>query len=160
MTTYKAGDKFIIEIETHYNHSGEQNSARPLNDHDGADVSTLYRIRGFKSLVFDAEGLKKLQPLEEMTAEEYLNIKQFYCMREFKENGVLEKNLPDWCRSDFRDPENSIKQIEKLRGEYKKAKLEADRMNDINYELEDVIAEYGIDDVRKALEARTDCPWK
>lgn len=28
---YKAGDKFIIEIETHYNHSGEKNSARPLD---------------------------------------------------------------------------------------------------------------------------------
>ena len=148
---YKAGDKFIIEIETHYNHSGEKNSTRPLNDNDGANVSELYRIRGFKSLVFDEEGLKKLEPLEDMTAEEYLNIKKYYCEKQFKE-GWCVKDLPDWCLEDFRCPENSIKQIEHLRGEYKKAKCEAERMMDIRYDLEDVIAEYGIDDVRKALE--------
>lgn len=150
---YKAGDKFIIEIETHYNHSGEKNSTRSLNDSDGADVPTLYRVRGFKSLVFDEDGLSRLQPLNEMTAEEYLNIKQFYCMREFKEHGMMQRDLPDWCISDFRCPENSIEQIEKLRHEYNLAKLESDRMEDIRYELEDVISEYGIDDVRKALDS-------
>ena len=149
---YKAGDKFIIEIETRYNHSGEKTSTRPLNDNDGADVSTLYRVRGFKSLVFDADGLKKLEPLEGMTAEEYLNIKQFYCMREFRENGKYVKDLPMWCLEDFRYPENSIEQIKNLRHEYQQAKLESDRMMDIRSDLEDVIAEYGIDDVRKALE--------
>ena len=148
---YKAGDKFIIEIETHYNHSGEQNSTRPLNDNDGANVSELYRIRGFKSLVFDADGLKKLEPLEDMTAEEYLNIKRWYCEKQFAK-GWRVKDLPDWCLEDFRCPENSIEQIEHLRGEYKKAKYEADRMMDIRYDLEDVIAEYGIEDIRKALE--------
>ena len=150
---YKAGDKFIIEIETHYNHSGEKNSARPLNDSDGADVPTLYRVRGFKSLVFDEDGLSRLQPLNEMTAEEYLNIKQFYCMREFKEHGMMQRDLPDWCISDFRCPENSIEQIKHLRHEYNLAKLESDLMSDIRYELEDIIAEYGIDDVRKALDS-------
>ena len=149
---YKAGDKFIIEIETHYSHSGEKNSTRPLNDSDGADVPTLYRVRGFKSLVFDEDGLNRLQMLDDMTAEEYLNIKQFYCMREFKEHGMMQRDLPDWCISDFRCPENSIEQIKHLRHEYNVAKLEADRMSDIRYELEDIIAEYGIDDVRKALE--------
>lgn len=148
---YKAGDKFIIEIETHYNHSGEKNSARPLNDNDGANVSELYRIRGFKSLVFDADGLKKLEPLEDMTAEEYLNIKRWYCEKQFAK-GCRVKDLPDWCLEDFRSPENSIEQIEHLRGEYKKAKYESDRMADIRYDLEDIIAEYGIEDIRKALE--------
>lgn len=148
---YKAGDKFIIEIETHYNHSGEKNSSRPLNDNDGANVSELYRIRGFKSLVFDEEGLKKLEPLEDMTAEEYLNIKRYYCEKQFQK-GWRVKDLPDWCLEDFRYPENSIEQIEHLRDEYKRAKDEADRMMDIRYDLEDVIAEYGIDDIRKALE--------
>lgn len=148
---HKAGDKFIIEIETHYNHSGEQNSTRPLNDSDGANVSTLYRVRGFKSLVFDEDGLSKLQPFDEMTAEEYLNIKKWYCMMEFKENGKFLKDLPMWCLEDFRCPDSSIEHIKHLRNEYYKAKIEADRMNDIKYELEDVIAEYGIDDVRKAL---------
>ena len=151
MREYKAGDKFIIEIETHYSHSGEKNSTRSLNDSDGADVPTLYRVRGFKSLVFDEDGLSRLQPLNEMTAEEYLNIKQFYCMREFKEHGMMQRDLPDWCISDFRCPENSIEQIKHLRHEYNLAKLESDRMKDIRYELEDVISEYGIDDVRKAL---------
>ena len=60
--------------------------------------------------------------------------------------------MPDWCLEDFRYPENSIEQIEHLREEYKRAKDEADRMMDIRYDLEDVIAEYGIDDIRKALE--------
>ena len=60
--------------------------------------------------------------------------------------------MPDWCLEDFRSPENSIEQIEHLRGEYKKAKYESDRMADIRYDLEDVIAEYGIEDIRKALE--------
>ena len=149
---YKAGDKFIIEIETHYSHSGEKNSTRPLNDNDGADVPTLYRVRGFKSLVFDEDGLNKLCPIGyDLSAEEYLNIKQFYCMREFKEHGMMERDLPDWCKSDFRCPENSIEQIKKLHHEYNVAKLESDKMNDIRYELEDIIAEYGIDDVRKAI---------
>ena len=152
MREYRAGDKFIIEIETYYSHSGVKNSTRPLKDKDGADVSKLYRIRGFKSLVFDADGLSKLQTAD-MTAEEYLNIKQFYCMREFKENGMMERDWPDWCKSDFRCPENSIEQIKHLRHEYNVAKLEADRMKDIRYELEDVISEYGIDDVRKALDS-------
>lgn len=34
---YKAGDKFIIEIETHYNHSGEKNSARPFEVYASSD---------------------------------------------------------------------------------------------------------------------------
>ena len=43
------GDKFIIEIDKVFEQDGEK----------------LYRAKGFKSLVFDDNGLKKLVPLEE-----------------------------------------------------------------------------------------------
>lgn len=45
------GDKFVVEIGDIFEQDGE----------------TLYRIKGFKSLVFDENGLKKLVSLEEAT---------------------------------------------------------------------------------------------
>lgn len=50
---YKKGDKFIIEIESEY-----------LDPEIGATPKYLYRIKGFNSLVFDVNGLNKLQKLE------------------------------------------------------------------------------------------------
>lgn len=53
MSTYKKGDKFIIEIAEVYENDN------PLNA-----VGKLYRIMGFKSLVFDSVGLDKLEQIE------------------------------------------------------------------------------------------------
>ena len=50
---YKKGDKFIIEIDSEY-----------LNPEIGATPKYLYKIKGFNSLVFDVNGLNKLQKLE------------------------------------------------------------------------------------------------
>lgn len=52
-----AGDKYIIELEAAYG----------FVHGDGLEnVPTLYRVKGFRSLVFDEEGLKKLVPLDQM----------------------------------------------------------------------------------------------
>ena len=50
---YKKGDKFIIEIDSEY-----------LNPEIGATPKYLYKIKGFNSLVFDKNGLDKLQKYE------------------------------------------------------------------------------------------------
>ena len=50
---YKKGDKFIIEIESEY-----------LDPEISATPKYLYRIKGFNSLVFDKNGLDKLQKHE------------------------------------------------------------------------------------------------
>lgn len=57
---YNIGDKFIIEIGGTY---GAWSSCKEEwdKDHD----STLYRIKGFRSLVFDEDGLNKLEKYEE-----------------------------------------------------------------------------------------------
>ena len=47
----QVGDKFVIEIVDIFEKDGEK----------------LYRAKGFNSLVFDENGLKKLVPLEEIT---------------------------------------------------------------------------------------------
>lgn len=48
------GDKFVVEIKKVFEQDGEK----------------LYRAKGFKSLVFDDNGLKKLVPLEEIAKKE------------------------------------------------------------------------------------------
>ena len=55
MSKYKAGDKFVIEIEEIY--SG------PLTKE--TDHLHLYRVKGFNSLVFDEYGLSKLEQIKE-----------------------------------------------------------------------------------------------
>lgn len=52
-----SGDKFVIEIEAVY--------GRADGGSEGS-VPTLYRAKGFRSLVFDEDGLKKLVPLDQM----------------------------------------------------------------------------------------------
>lgn len=52
-----AGDKFVIEIEAVYGRADGGNAG---------SVPTLYRAKGFRSLVFDEEGLEKLVPLDQM----------------------------------------------------------------------------------------------
>lgn len=47
MSDYKVGDKFVVEIDKVFEQEGEK----------------LYRAKGMKSLVFDANGLRKLTPL-------------------------------------------------------------------------------------------------
>ena len=49
MSKYKVGDKFVVEIK------------EVLNDELPYDTENLYRIDGFKTLVFDDYGLDKLQ---------------------------------------------------------------------------------------------------
>ncbi len=54
MEKYKVGDKFIIEIEGIYENV--------LSNAFEEDMSKqLYRIKGFESLVFDKNGLDKLE---------------------------------------------------------------------------------------------------
>lgn len=50
MSKYNAGDKFIIEVEE-----------KCVGDFKTEGTTELYRIKGFKSLVFDKNGLDKLQ---------------------------------------------------------------------------------------------------
>lgn len=60
---YNVGDKFIIEIESEY---GAHSS---VNGTDMKKVpDTLYRMKGFNSLVFDKVGLQKLKPYKEQTS--------------------------------------------------------------------------------------------
>lgn len=57
---YNVGDKFIIEIESEY---GAHSS---VNGTDMKKVpNTLYRMKGFNSLVFDKVGLDKLKRYKE-----------------------------------------------------------------------------------------------
>lgn len=51
---YKAGDKFIIEIDKKFK-----------SDLDRDGIRILYRIKGFKSLVFDDNGLDRLEQVHE-----------------------------------------------------------------------------------------------
>lgn len=62
------GRKYIIELEE-----------RPFYSSDPMVVGTelmaerLYRVKGFKSLVFDEEGLKRLTPYEEAETKLQIN---------------------------------------------------------------------------------------
>ncbi len=57
MSKYKVGDKFIVEIGDVFS-----------NDADDfiIEEETLYKVEGFKSLVFDSYGLDKLQKYDEV----------------------------------------------------------------------------------------------
>ena len=52
-----AGDKYIIELEAAYGF---------VHGEGLENVPTLYRVKGFRSLVFDQQGLEKLVPLDQM----------------------------------------------------------------------------------------------
>lgn len=54
---YKIGDKFLIEIEEVYE------SEMPFSSPD-----ELFKVKGFNSLVFDKNGLDKLEKIDEYTA--------------------------------------------------------------------------------------------
>ena len=63
MSKYKVGDKFILEV-------GEVYGAKmPLGAETDSPV-TLYKAKGFNSLVFDAKELDKLEKYEGKTATE------------------------------------------------------------------------------------------
>jgi len=51
------GDKFIIEIGSKYNAGVSNENNCPVN---------LYKIKGFNSLVFDDQGLRKMKPLNDL----------------------------------------------------------------------------------------------
>lgn len=60
MSKYKVGDKFIIEIAEVY-----ENVLNGVDAFEAATSEPLYRIKGFNSLVFDKNGLDKLEKLKE-----------------------------------------------------------------------------------------------
>ena len=60
MSKYKVGDKFIIEIAEVY-----ENVLSSVDVFEAATSEPLYRIKGFNSLVFDKNGLDKLEKLKE-----------------------------------------------------------------------------------------------
>lgn len=59
------GKKYIIELE---------DSPFLAETHNGWEYEKLYRVKGFKSLVFDSEGLKRLTPYEEPQNEEQFDL--------------------------------------------------------------------------------------
>lgn len=58
MSKYKVGDKFIIEIAEVY-----ENVLSGVDVFESATSEPLYRIKGFNSLVFDKNGLDKLEEI-------------------------------------------------------------------------------------------------
>ena len=60
MNKYKVGDKFIIEIAEVY-----ENVVSGIDAFEAAISEPLYRIKGFNSLVFDKNGLDKLEEIED-----------------------------------------------------------------------------------------------
>lgn len=68
--SYKPGDKFIIELS--------------------AQIGDLYRVKGFRALVFDDNGLKKLQAVKH-PGEKALKIAQYFrCMHCERRNNFEE----------------------------------------------------------------------
>ena len=65
MRDYKVGDQFVIEIgEAFYNdlYAGESTGG----------CKTLYKVKGFNSLVFDREGLDRLKKVDEVRPTDYM----------------------------------------------------------------------------------------
>ena len=56
MNKYKVGDKFLIEIAEVY-----ENVLNDIDVFEAATSEPLYKIKGFNSLVFDKNGLDKLE---------------------------------------------------------------------------------------------------
>ena len=59
MSKYKVGDKFIIEIAEVY-----ENELSGIDVFEAATSEPLYRIKGFNSLVFDKNGLDKIEKIK------------------------------------------------------------------------------------------------
>ena len=59
MIKYKVGDKFIIEIAEVY-----ENVLNDIDVFEAATSEPLYRIKGFNSLVFDKNGLDKIEKIK------------------------------------------------------------------------------------------------
>lgn len=62
MSAY-VGDKFILEVEEIFKSDQKDESG---------EYKKLYRMKGFKSLVFDEDGIKLLQPYVDRHDEGYL----------------------------------------------------------------------------------------
>ena len=60
MSKYKVGDKFIIEIAEVY-----ENELSGIYSFKATTSEPLYRVKGFNSLVFDKNGLDKLEEIED-----------------------------------------------------------------------------------------------
>lgn len=60
MSKYKVGDKFLIEIAEVY-----ENVLSGIDVFEAETSEPLYRIKGFNSLVFNKNGLDKLEKLKE-----------------------------------------------------------------------------------------------
>ena len=59
MSKYKVGDKFIIEIAEVY-----ENVLNDIDVFEAVTSEPLYRIKGFNSLVFDKNGLDKIEKIK------------------------------------------------------------------------------------------------
>lgn len=62
------GKKYIIELEEQPFYSGNPQVIGIM-----LKAERLYRVKGFKSLVFDEEGIKRLTPYEEPRQKEHVN---------------------------------------------------------------------------------------
>ena len=60
MSKYKVGDKFIIEIAEVY-----ENVLSGIYGFKATTSEPLYRIKGFNTLIFDKNGLDKLEEIED-----------------------------------------------------------------------------------------------
>ena len=69
MSKYKVGDKFIIEIEKVY-----ESSLKGIDVFEDME-EPLYKIKGFNSLVFDKNGLDRLEEVAD------------------KKNGIVQENI-------------------------------------------------------------------
>ena len=65
------GKKYIIELEERPFYSGDPRVVGTV-----IMAERLYRVKGFKSLVFDEEGLKRLTPYEEPHKQEQFDFSE------------------------------------------------------------------------------------
>ena len=134
MSKYNVGDKFVIEIDEVFR-----------NDEDDIiHEEELYRIKGFRSLVFDDNGLDKLQKYNGSTiSEDTLEMELMKALNDGR-NEVWELTKKLWysgthkCKEIF-GYEFSIDIIEHLTPQEAIAKLEAYEKEQAEIKVGDVV---------------------
>ena len=88
----KAGDKYIIEIGEVFCNSGALGS------------KTFYRIKGFNTLIFDDEGIKRLTPIDTTSREQIVGNALLEWLG--KEGSWLrtEDDVREWLEDNIREP--------------------------------------------------------
>ena len=94
MSKYKVGDKFILEVGESYT------TEMPFGNEEGSPI-TLYKAKGFNSLVFDDYGLDKLEKYNEVKEKLELidELKQAEYNRGLQDAWELAKKL--WLPSNY-----------------------------------------------------------